>query len=273
MPSRQYEKKLKLYKELSKKADAQLRALERAFQIAENRPLFEEQLARDTEARKTGSKKGRLTKKQRSMINRRLTEAHRYAHLHEYAYATAQDDIKRLYGGGNRFDRQPYITVKGEKKYISIKELNKRIKAIESFLSKPSAYIRKAPGHSSYNDALIRSAAALSDKLSKMLGRPVSLTPEEVKEFMEISKQIGLLNQTGKYLAYEVVATYQDNEAIQDAIKKAKEKVKNYSDINAKATVIRKDLQGVGVAPDMSATLSNLVAHDVDLEAFKTITL
>lgn len=273
MPSRQYEKKLKQYKELAKKADAQLRALERAFKTAENRALFEEQLARDAEARKKRLRKGRLTNKQRTMIKRRLTEAHRYAHLHEYAYATAKDDIKRLYGGGNRFDRQAYKTVNGEKKYIEIKELNKRIKAIESFLSKPSAYIRKAPGHSSYNDALNRSAAALSDKLSKMLGHTVSLTPEEVKEFMEIATQIGLLDQTGKYLAYEVVATYQDNEAIRDAIKKAKEKVKNYSDINAKATVIRKDLQAVGVASDMSATLSNLVANDVDLDVFKTITI
>ena len=243
--SKQYKNKLALYKQLAKKADAQLRAIERV-----TRP-------------------GRtITEK---TTPRMRTEILRHKHLKDYAYKTAMNDIERLYGEGKRFDRVPYKTVNGEREYIPIEDLNKRIHAIETFLSKPSAYLRATKTHSSYSDALNRSAAALSETLSQQLHMDISLSPEEIKEFMDIAEQQGLLNDADKYTAYEAVATYQDNEKIRKAIKEAKERVKNYTDPHAKATVIKNKLRKAGLSVSQSATIASMVASDVDFEAFKYI--
>lgn len=243
--SKAYERKLEQYKKLAKKADAQLRQIERVSNP--NRKITE----------KTSE--------------RMKTEIIRHRHLKDYAYKTAQNDIQKLYGGGNRFDRVAYTTVNGKKEYIPIEDLNKRINAIENFLSKPSAYLRATNNHSSYSDALNRSAAALSDKLSKELGVTIKLSPEEIKEFMDIAEQQGLLNDAGKYQAYEAVATYQDNARVREAIKQAKERTKNYKDANAKATVIRKELKKAGLGKAESATIASMAASGVDFEAFSTI--
>ena len=262
--SKAYERKLEQYKKLAKKADAQLRAIERV-----SRP--DRQIVyKDVVDKKTGK-----TKTVQVTSNRMATEILRHKHLKDYAYKTATDDIKRLYGGGNRFDRAAYTTVNGQKEYIPIEDLNKRINAIENFLSKPSAYLRATNNHSSYSDALNRSAAALSDKLSKDLGMTIKLSPEEIKEFMDIAEQQGLLNDAGKYQAYEAVATYQDNARVREAIKEAKERInkqKNkYKDLNAQATVIRKALKKAGLGKAESATLSSMAASGVDFDAFSTI--
>lgn len=258
--SKRYEQKLAEYKRLAKKADAQLRAIERV-----SRP-GREIVYKDVVDKKTGK-----TKTVQVTSNRLATEIRRHKHLKDYAYKTAQNDIEKLYGGGNRFDRVPYKTVNGEREYISIDDLNKRINAIKTFLSKPTAYLKATKEHSSYSEALNKSAAALSSKLSQQLGTTISLTPEEVKEFMDIAEQQGLLDDVGKYAAYEAVATYQDNEAIRKAIADAKERVKNYDDIDAKATVIRKALQSEGLPLDKASIMAKLVSNNIDFEEFNTI--
>ena len=243
--SKAYERKLEQYKKLAKKADAQLRQIERV------------------------SRPGRQITEKTS--ERMKTEIIRHRHLKDYAYKTAQNDIQKLYGGGNRFDRVAYTTVNGQKEYIPIEDLNKRINAIENFLSKPSAYLRATSGHSSYSDALNRSADALSAKLSKDFGMDISLSPEEIKEFMDIAEQQGMLADGGKYLAYEAVATYQDSAKVRQAIKDAKERVKNYKDVNAQATVIRKALRKAGLNVGQSSTIATMAASGVDFDAFSTI--
>lgn len=260
--TKRYQQRLAEYKRLAKKADAQLRAIERV-----TRPGREIKY-KEVVDKKTGKKtKVQITSK------RMASEIERYKHLRDYAYKTATDDIKKLYGSGTRFDRSAYTTKDGKKKYISLDALNARIKAMETFLSKPSAYLRKTKEHSSYADALKRSAKAFSDQLSKQLGRTVKLTPEQIKALKEELKQQGTDGDYGVYEALEAVYEYQNNKAIEEALSKIKGEAKNMTrrERDAVSTELKNEFQEKGIDITKSQTLASMAVSGIDFKQFANI--
>ena len=255
-----YAERLALYKKLAKKADAQLRAIERV-----SRPGREIKY-KEVVDKKTGKKtKVQITSK------RMASEIERYKHLKDYAYKTAKKDIQNLYGSGNRFDRSAYMTKDGQKTYISLEALNARINAIETFLSKPSAYLRKTKEHSSYSDALNRSAKAFSSELSKKLGKKVRLTPEDIKYLKEELKQQGAEGDVEIYKALEAIYEYQNNDEIQELVDKVKNRgVKNMnrSERDALATDLNTAFKNNGIDLESSQTLASMAVTGIDFSKF-----
>lgn len=252
--SKRYAERLAEYKKLAKKADAQMRTLERYIKLSEmtvSDPKNPDRAAK---------------------INKELREKYgKYNVLKDYAYGTAQNDIKRLYGGGSRFDRAAYKTDdKGNKKYISIDDLNDRIEAIEKFLSKPSAYLKKTKEHSSYPDALKRSAAAFSQELSNRIGYEIHLSPEDIKDLLKEADEQGLLDDYGKYEFLEALSEIQNNFKLLTAVGKIKEARINDKDIEA--TAIREKAQELGIDDDRSQVISSiLTSENIDLSKFKVL--
>lgn len=268
--SKRYAERLAEYKKLAKKADAQMRTLERYIKLAK-RDVYETKTV--TKKIKIGEKinpktgrKINITKKVKTKVKVLTDKYKKYAVLEEYAYGTAQLDIKRLYGGGSTFDRAP----KKKGKYISIDDLNDRIEAIEKFLSKPSAYLKKTKEHSSYPDALKRSAAAFSQELSDRLGYEIHLSPEDIKDLLKEAKEQGILDDYGKYEFLEALSEVQNNFKLLAAVAKIKEADINDKDIEA--TAIREKAQELGIDDDRSQVISSiLTSENIDLSKFKVL--
>lgn len=268
--SKRYQARLAEYKKLAKKADAQMRTLERYIKLAK-RDVYETKTV--TKKVKVGEKinpetgrKKNIVKKVKTKVKVLTDKYKKYAVLEEYAYGTAQQDIKRLYGGGSTFDRVP----KKKGKYISIDELNARIEAMEKFLSKPSAYLKKSKTHSSYPDALKRSAKAFSAALSDRVGHDINLSPDDIKQLLEDAEEQGLTEDYGKYEVLEVLYEIQNNDDLMDAINKIKDQ--DIADPDEEATVIRDKAEELGIPADKSQIISTMMSsQNIDFSKFRTI--
>ena len=255
--SSKYQQRMADYKRLAKKADAQMRTLERYIRLSQM-TVYETKINKKT---------GKKTK----------VISHKYEKYHvlkDYAYGTALKDIQRLYGGGKRFDR----SAKG----LSLADLNERIKAIEDFLSKPSAYVKASKEHESINVAWKRAADAFSAELTKRLKDSgmisdkdkISLTPEELADLMHQAEEYGVLDEFGKYEVLESVKEIQDDKSLLEAINKIRDKYPermNEDAENAMTTEMKDELQELGVSKASSATISNMVAMGVDFSKFRRI--
>ena len=253
------QQRLAEYKKLAKKADAQLRTLERYIRLA-NTTVYETKVNK-----KTGKKTKVISKKYE-----------KYKILEEYAYGTAMQDIKALYGGGKRFDR----TAKG----LSLAELNERINAIESFLSKPSAYVRSTKEHESISAAWKRSAKAFSEEVTNRLRKSgtigekekINLSPEDIKDLVNEAQNYGLYEEgLTKYEIIEALKEVQDDASLLEAIKKIKDQ-KKYERINADnedafATEVKDKLKELGVSKETSQTLTKMSAMGIDFSRFRRI--
>ena len=274
--SKRYEARLDEYKRLAKKADAQLRSLERAFQMAEG---AQKTLEKYEESVRTGKwEKGqiRFNKKQLELTKKRAAQYSKYAILKDYAYGTALNDIKRLYGSGKRFNRSIPEGMK-------LEDINKRIDAITAFLNKPSAYLRSTKEHESYPAALKRSAAAFSDALTKKVGRKVSLSADQIGELLNMADEYDLINSVGKYEFLEAVYAYQDNKAFQEAIQSIEGINKDDYNVNDLATELKlrfmdEQRKTKGKTPKFtkklqatSQVLASLIASGVDMSQFTDI--
>ena len=256
--TKHYQQRLAEYKKLAKKADAQLRAIERV-----TRP------GREIHYKEVVDKKTGKKKKVQITSQRVANEIERYSHLREYAYKTAQKDIKKLYGGGTRFDR---TAKKNNGEYITLDVLNARINSINEFLSKPSAYLRKTKEHESYPSALKKSAKAFSDKLSKRLGEKITLSPDQIRDLMNEIKEQGMTDDYGKYEALDAIYEYQDNDQLKEVIYNVKSRdYKNRAERDAEATFLNEEFKSKGVDPATSQTLSKMIINGVDLTRFINI--
>ena len=255
--SSKYQQRLADYKRLAKKADAQMRTLERYIRLSQ-------MTVYETKINKKSGKKSKVI-------------SHKYEKYHvlkDYAYGTALKDIQRLYGGGKRFDR----SAKG----LSLADLNERIKAIEDFLSKPSAYVKASKEHESINVAWKKAADAFSAELTRRLRKSgtigenetISLKPEELADLMHQAAEYGVLDEYGKYEVLEALKEVQDNRSLLEAIHKIRTKYPermNEDAENAMVTEMKDELQELGVSKASSATISNMAAMGVDFSKFRRI--
>ena len=256
---RNYDKRLKEYKRLAKKADAQLRQLERYIKLSKM----------DVYETKVNKKTGKKTKV--------LTDKYKKYHvLEDYAYNTAMQDIQRLYKGGKRFDR----SAAG----LSLKELNKRIAAIEDFLGKPSAYIKKTKEHSSIVDAWNRAAEAFSAEItkrlrdSKTIGKDefINLTPDMIKDLVEEARNQGIIDDDELYRVLQAIATIQRNEDLLEAINDIRsgysnEELKSKGNRDKMATELKEKMKDLGLGTSESATLSTMIGNGIDFSKFRQL--
>lgn len=257
--SARYEQMLKEYKRLAKKADAQLRTIERFSKLAQS-DVYVTKWVTKTIKNKNGKKQ-----KVRRKVTELTNKYEKYAHIKDMAYKGAMTDIKNLYGSGKRFDR----SAKG----LSQAQLQKRIDAINDFLSKPTAYMKKDKKHGSYSDALKRAAEGFSEEITNRLrdskiiseDESISLTPEEIKDLHDIAEEQGLLDDNDLYKIMEIISSIKRDDKLKEAI----DKVKLTGDRQGDATKIRKKLIKIGVEKSKSATLSTMITNGVDFSQFK----
>lgn len=286
--SKRYEQRLAEYNRLAKKADAQLRSLERAFKFYDE--SHDQKLALRRQALSKSVKGESLTKAEKSALKmtkdqlrltrQRAKTAERIKQLPEYAYSSAQKDIQRLYGSGDRFHRVP----KKNGEYISLDELNKRIEAIQRFISKPSSRLTSSKGQEGFLSAQKRSVKAFSEAIRNRLNEGVepgdkmyitekelSFTPEEMKDLMDKAKEQGLLHDYGKYEAIEAIYEYQNDDdlrdAIADVISDRPDSDMSQSQRDALATKLMREFEDR--TGSKHETLASMISNGVDMSVFE----
>ena len=286
--SKRYEQRLAEYNRLAKKADAQLRSLERAFRFYDD--THEKKLALRRQALSKSVKGEALTSAERSVLKmnkeqlrltrQRAKTAERIKQLPEYAYSSAQKDIQRLYGSGDRFHRVP----KKNGEYISLDELNKRIEAIQRFISKPSSRLTSSKGQEGFLSAQKRSIKAFSEAIRNRLNEGVepgdkmyitekelSFTPEEMKDLMDKAKEQGLLHDYGKYETIEAIYEYQNDDDLRDAIAEVisdrPSSDMSQSQRDALATKLMRTIEDR--TGSKHETLASMISNGVDMSVFE----
>lgn len=164
----------------------------------------------------------------------KLSQQQGYQQVLRYAYAEAMNALQS-FGGAKRFDTKPPMTEKGN---IDLRQLKRKMNAIEQFMEKPTS--NKRGIEATYNKR--------SQTIKERYG--VELTPDETKSFYESALWTKLNSRFGSKTAMKIIAKVQENiddlKALMDKSKSSHQSIPNLVEkIKKNPKYYSKDLQEI----------------------------